>query len=110
MDHLTRAIASVITGAVATVVAFLFLVPAGCNDVGGVPTWERCTSFLGTPAFSVEGFGWDNTLDVIQPVLVGLLVGLITWGLMGLSSSSGDGAQSQSPGGTPRSPNRGSSR
>jgi hypothetical protein len=92
MDRLTKSVASVITGVVATVVSFLFLVPAGCNEPGGVPSWERCTSFLGTPAFSVEDFGWDNTLDLIQPVLVGLLVGLITWWLLGLSRSSDDGA------------------
>jgi hypothetical protein len=45
---------------------------------------------LGTPAFSVEDFGLDNTLDVIPPMLVGLLVGLITWWLLGLSRRTTD--------------------
>lgn len=81
-----------IAGVVATVVSFLFLVPSGCTEEAGVPSWEQCTSFLGTPAFSVEDFGWDGTLNVLQPILVGLLVGLIIWWLSGPSRSSDDGA------------------
>ena len=76
---MTRTVATVITGVMAAVVAFLFLVPSGCTDQGGVPSWERCTSFLGTPAFSVEDFGWDTTLNLVQPILIGLLVGLLVW-------------------------------
>lgn len=68
-----------ITGVVATIATFPLLVPAGCNEEAGVPSWEQCTSFLGTPAFSVSDFGWDATLDAIQPLLVGLLVGLLVW-------------------------------
>lgn len=78
-------------GIVGTVVSFFFLVPAGCNEEGGVPSWERCSSFVGTPAFSVEDFGWDNALDVTQPILVGLLLGLITWWLLGTFQGSDDG-------------------
>lgn len=87
MDRLTKTVASVITGVVATVVSFLFLVLAACNDVGGVPSWERCTSFLRTPVFSVEDFGWDGVFNLIQPVLVGLIVGSITWWLSDLSGN-----------------------
>jgi uncharacterized membrane protein YqiK len=39
---------------------------------------------MGTPAFSVEDFGLDNTLVMIPPIMVGLLVGLITWWLLAL--------------------------
>jgi len=88
MDRPTRTIASVTVGALAMVGWFLLLTPSGCNEEGGVSSWERCTSWLGTPAFSVEDFGLDNTLDVIAPLLVGLLVGLITWWLLGLTRRS----------------------
>lgn len=81
MTRRTRIIISVIAGVVATIVFFPLLVPSGCSEEAGVPSWEQCTSFLGTPAFSVADFGWDGTLDVIQPILVGLLVGLVVWWL-----------------------------
>lgn len=77
-----HAVASVVAGLLGTLVSFPFLVPSGCNDVDGVPSWERCISFVGTPAFSVEDFGWDNTLDVLQPLLAGLLVALVTWWIL----------------------------
>lgn len=70
---------SLILAAVATVGAYLFLVPAGCNDVGGVSSWQRCTSVMGTPAFSVEDWGVDATLNVLSPLLIGVAVGLVTW-------------------------------
>jgi mannose/fructose/N-acetylgalactosamine-specific phosphotransferase system component IID len=93
MNSRTKIITAVIGGLVATVVAFPFLVPSGCTEVEGVSSWKRCTSFVGTPAFSVTDFGWDATLDVIQPVLVGLLVGLFIWWLVdGPSRRSNDSA------------------
>jgi hypothetical protein len=79
MERRTRIIISVIAGVVATVGSFPFLVPAGCSEEAGVPSWEQCTSLLGTPVFSVADFGWDGTLDVIQPILVGFVVGLFVW-------------------------------
>ena len=85
MSHGARVFASLAVGVAAMLVAVFVLAPAGCDDMGGVPSWERCTTFIGTPAFYVEDFGWISTLNWVQPVLVGLLVGLITWGLAGLS-------------------------
>ena len=82
MDRPRRKRASVITGVVVTMGYVLFLFPIGCRDGGG-PDWD-CTSPMGTPTFSVEDFGLDNTLDVIPPILFGLFVGLITWWLLGL--------------------------
>ena len=84
MDRTTKISASVIAGVVAAIVYFLFLTPSSCSDIGGVPSWERCTSWLEMPAFSVEDFGLNATLNVIPPVLVGILVGLITWWLLDL--------------------------
>lgn len=73
--------------ALATAAAFLFLTPAGCNEVGGVPSWERCTTILGTPAFSVEDLGLDNTFDILPPLIIGVLVGVVAW--MAMASNDG---------------------
>lgn len=62
-------------------VAFLLGMAWGCADVGGVSSWERCTSAMGTPAFSVEDWGLDSTLNILIPVVSGLLVGFVTWWL-----------------------------
>ena len=83
-----------IAGFAAAIAYFVFLTPSGCNEGGGTTSWERCTSLLGTPAFSVVDFGLDATLDVVPPVLIGLLVGLITWWLLDLYRPEGSG-QSQ---------------
>jgi hypothetical protein len=58
---------------------FLGTMVAGCDDVGGVPTWERCTTWLGTPAL----IDWpDGTLDLVIPLLLGSLVGGGVWWLL----------------------------
>jgi hypothetical protein len=75
---------SVLAGVVAFLVAFLFLIPWGCADVAGLSSWERCTSAMGTPAFSVEDWGLDSNLNILIPVVSGLLVGTVTWRLGGL--------------------------
>ena len=83
MDRITRTVASVVTGLAATVAYYLFVLPSGCNDGGGVPSWERCITVMGTPAFSVEDFGWSNDLDGIPLILIGLVIGSITWWALG---------------------------
>lgn len=82
MSRTTVTITSVVIGLAATIASFLFLFPTGCADVGGMPSWERCTSAMGTPAFSLEDLGLSHQLDVIHPILTGLLIGLVTWGLL----------------------------
>lgn len=52
----------------------------GCNDVGGVSDWERCTSFLGTPIIE-----WKGIWLYLVPLLFGLAVGLLCWWLLGLT-------------------------
>ena len=39
----------------AGVVTLLSTVVAGCNDVGGVPSWERCQTWLGNPTVDWRG-------------------------------------------------------
>lgn len=60
----------------------VFVFPSGCNDGGGVSSWERCTTPIGTPAFSVEDWGWDSTLNVVPPVVAAALVGFLVWVLL----------------------------
>jgi len=83
VDRTARIIATVVTGVVAFIGAFVFIIPAGCNDVGGVPSWERCTSLMGTPAVSLaEDLGLPIPADLLIPlVLAGGLAALMWWAL-----------------------------
>lgn len=87
MERPARVAASVISGVIALVGSFLFLTPTGCNEVGGVPSWERCTSAMGLPAFSVEDLGLDATLNILIPLIFAFLVGWLVWGATGMSGS-----------------------
>lgn len=87
MERPARVAASVISGVIALVASFLLAMPSGCNDVGGVPSWERCTSALGLPAFSVEDLGLDATLNILIPLLIAVVVGWVVWAATGLSGS-----------------------
>ena len=77
MRRVTRIVVSVVASVLVFVGLVLFVFPSGCNDQGGVPSWERCTTPIGTPAFSVEDWGWDSSLNVIPPVVIAVLVGLV---------------------------------
>lgn len=85
MERPARVVASIISAVIAAVASFLVLVPTGCDDVGGVPSWERCTSALGLPAFSVEDLGLDATLNILIPLLMAVVVGWVVWAATGLS-------------------------
>lgn len=64
----------------AGIATFLGTMVAGCDAIGGVSTWERCSTWLGTPAF-VE---WPNgLLDVVIPLLLAVFVGVGAWWLLG---------------------------
>ena len=63
---------------------YVFFFPSGCADVGGVPSWERCSSSVGWPAFSVQDLGLSATLDIVQPLVAGVLLGVCMWWLTGL--------------------------
>lgn len=64
----------------AGVVTFLgtFLIPRGCDDVGGVSSWERCTSAMGArPTFSVEDWGLDSNFNILIPAVTTALDELV---------------------------------
>jgi hypothetical protein len=71
---------------VAGLVALLVILPSGCNDVGGVPDWERCWSFLGNPTLEWRGGSW-TPWKVLYPLLAPLVlsagVGFVAWRLVG---------------------------
>jgi len=85
VDRLPRRLISVIVGVIAFVGAYLFLFPTGCADVDGMSSWERCVTEMGNPAFSVaEELGIANQFDIIIPLAVGVLVGVVTSRLLRL--------------------------
>jgi hypothetical protein len=59
-------------------VAYWTVFPSGCAAMEGVPSWERCASLVGLPAFSLTDWGLDNTFDILIPVLPGAVAGAIT--------------------------------
>jgi len=83
MDRRPRRLTSVAIGVVAFVAAYVFLFPTGCAAADGVPSWERCITVIGTPAFSLTDWGIDNTFDILIPLAIGIPVGLVTSWLLG---------------------------
>jgi hypothetical protein len=69
----------VIVGVITFVGAYLFLFPTGCADVDGMSSWERCVTVMGNPALSpAEELGIANQFDIIIPLAVGALAGVVT--------------------------------
>lgn len=60
----------------AGVVTLLSTVVAGCNDVGGVPSWERCHTWLGNPTVDWPG-------APLFALALALGVGYLIWWLFG---------------------------
>lgn len=56
----------------AGVVTLLSTVVAGCNDVGGVPSWERRQSWLGNPTVD-----WPGAPLIALALALG--VGYLVW-------------------------------
>ncbi len=83
MNRATRTGLTVLISVLAFALVVVFVMPTGCADIGGVSSWERCTTLLGTPAFSVEDFGLDNTFDIVLPLLAGVLAGVGSWHALG---------------------------
>jgi hypothetical protein len=73
-------IRSVLSSA-AGIVTFLGTMTAGCDDVDGVPSWERCRSWFGTPIIEWLGANWSPIL----PLFLGIGVGYLTWWLLGFT-------------------------
>lgn len=83
IDRLPHKLTSVIIGVLAVVGAYMFLFPTGCAVVDGLSSWERCITVLGNPAFSLSDWGLVPEFDMLIPLATGLLVGGITWWLLG---------------------------
>lgn len=60
-------------------IALLATTTAGCNDVGGVSDWERCTSSLGNPILEWPGVAGN----LVFPLLIAGTVGFGVWWLLG---------------------------
>ena len=67
-----RSVLSVTAG----VVTLLSTMVAGCNDEGGVPSWERCHAWLGNPTVD-----WPGAPLIVLALSLG--VGYLVWWLFG---------------------------
>lgn len=83
MNRATRIGLTALLSVLGFALVVVFVMPTGCADVGGVPSWERCTTLLGTPAFSVEDLGLDNTFDIALPLLAAVVAGVVSWHALG---------------------------
>lgn len=91
MDRAARVIATAVTGVVAFIGAFVFIIPAGCDDVGGVPSWERCTSMMGTPAISLsEDLNLPTVAELLIPLALAGGLAALMWWATGLSGGHED--------------------
>ena len=62
--------------------AFLGTMGGTCDAVGGVPVWDRCTSWLGTPLLlDWPSGGWD----LIIPLAIAITFGTVAWWLIGIA-------------------------
>lgn len=87
MTKLPRKLTAVIIGLIAFVGGFMFLLPQGCEEELGVPSWERCNTWMGGPALSVSDLGLAHEFDILIPLAVGVLAGGLTWWLLGLGAT-----------------------
>jgi len=65
----------------AGIVTLLGTITAGCNDQGGVSSWERCTSWFGNPILEWPGGNWSP----IFPLLLSIAVGGGIWTVLGIA-------------------------
>lgn len=70
-----RVVLSVFAG-IATLLGTMTM---GCDDEGGVSSWERCRSWLGNPILEWPGGDWSP----IFPLLLGITVGAVAWWWLG---------------------------
>ena len=71
----------VLLAVVAGIVVFLATMGGTCDAVGGVPVWDRCTSWLGTPLV----VDWPSgILDLAIPLAIGTGFGAAAWWMLGM--------------------------
>lgn len=63
---------------VAGAVTLLATMMAACDDIGGVPSRERCRSWFGNPIVEWPGGNWSP----IVSLLIGAAVGFVIWWLL----------------------------
>ncbi len=80
-----------VVGVLSFVAAYVLIFPSSCDDVEGVPSWERCSSLMGLPAFSLQDWGLDNTFDIAIPLVGGLVGATLAWWLLGRTGHARDG-------------------
>ena len=73
---LLRAVLRSMLSVAAGAVTLLSTMVAGCNDEDGVPSWERCHTWLGTPTVDWPG-------APLLALALALGVGYLVWRLIG---------------------------
>lgn len=76
----------------AGLIALLAIIPYGCDDIGGVPDWERCWSFLGNPTLEWRGGSWTPwkiLYPILAPLLLSTAVGMLAWRVVGPPPAAG---------------------
>ena len=76
-----KLIVRIVLSVVAGVVTFLGTMTAYCDDIGGVPSWERCQSWLGNPMIEWPG----GNFSPLFALSLGIGVGYLVWWLLGRS-------------------------
>ena len=90
MVGLSRGLASLVVAFAVFVALYLFVMPQSCIDLGGVPSWERCTTIIHRPAFSLEDWGLGSQFNGLIPVVPGVLAGYAAWRLQASRSRQDD--------------------
>lgn len=65
--------------AIAAVATFLGSMTAYCDDIGGVPSWERCRSWFGSPIIEWPG----GNFSLLFSLAIGIGIGYVVWWLFG---------------------------
>ena len=76
-----KLIVRIVLSVVAGVVTFLGTMTSYCDDIGGVPSWERCQSWLGNPVIEWPG----GNFSPLFALALGIGVGYLIWWLLGRS-------------------------
>ncbi len=78
-----KLIVRIVLSVAAGMVTFLGTMTAHCDDIGGVPSWERCQSWLGDPMIEWPGGNFSPLLSLA----FGIGVGYLIWWLLGRSQA-----------------------
>jgi hypothetical protein len=76
-----KLIVRILLSVIARAVTFLGTMTASCDDIGGVPIWERCQSWLGNPIIEWPG----GNFSPLFALAFGVGVGYLIWWLLGRS-------------------------